>query len=86
MQFFLTEIVARIVAAYFGFDTYRRIRAGLSERQIAYYDDDWLDFVDWSKWKIQRDRTPIRYWLTIAIYVNLLVACVIVTIFGFFKA
>jgi hypothetical protein len=40
MQFFLYEIVARIVAIYLCFDCYRKPRHGLAERKIASFSSD----------------------------------------------
>jgi len=84
MQFFLYEIVARIVAIYLCFDCGRELWNGLVGRKIAYFNDDFLDgfFIDWSKWIAQRDATPIRYWIQIGIRINIVVACVVVAIFG----
>jgi hypothetical protein len=45
MRFFLYEIVARIVAIYLCFDCSRKLRNGLVERKIAYFNDN---FLDWS--------------------------------------
>ena len=38
MQFFLTEIVARVAAIYLFFDCSRDVWHGLIERKITYYD------------------------------------------------
>ena len=40
MQFFLYEIVARIVAIYLFFDCSRKLWYGLKERKIAYFNSD----------------------------------------------
>ena len=79
MQFFLYEIVARIVAIYLCVDCGRRLRRGLVERRITYFNPSLLD---WSKWVAHRDATPVRYWIQIGIQTILLVACLFVAIFG----
>jgi hypothetical protein len=38
MQLFLYEVVARIVAIYLCVDCWRKLRNGLAERKIAYYN------------------------------------------------
>jgi hypothetical protein len=87
MQFFLYEIVARIVAIYLCVDSGRRLRLGLAERKIKPFNADpvnwFLDsFLDPSSLVAHRDTAPIRYWISIGIEITLLVACLIVAIFG----
>ena len=79
MQFFLYEIVARIVAVYLGVDCSRKIWFGLVERKITYFNDSLLN---WSRWVAHRDATPVQYWIQIGIQIIALVACLIVAIFG----
>jgi len=84
MQFFLYEIVARVVAIYLCFDCYRKLRNGLVERKIGYFSPDLLDW--WSMNKvIQRDIAPIRYWIEIGIRIILLFACLAVAVFGWWQ-
>ncbi len=71
MQFFLYEIVARIVAIYLFVDCSRKFWYGLVERKIAYFNPN---FLDWSNWVAHRDATPVRYWIQIGIQITLLVA------------
>ena len=84
MQFFLYEIVARIVAIYLCVDCSRKLRDGLVERKIAYFNDDFLDglLIDWSKVIAHRDATPIRYWIQIGLQTIALVGSLAVAIFG----
>ena len=84
MRFFLYEIVARIVAIYFCIDFSRRLRNGLVERKIAYFNNDFLDglLIDWSKVIAHRDATPIRYWIQIGLQTIALVGSLAVAIFG----
>ena len=67
MQFFLYEIVARIVAFYLCIYCSRKLWYGLLERKIAYWNDDVIDWllVDWSTVVARRDATPVRYWILI---------------------
>jgi len=87
MQFFLYEIVARIVAIYLFVDCWRTIRNGLIERKIAYFNDDLIDWllIDWSNWSIHRDAAPVRYWITIGLRIIFLVGCLGVAIFGWWQ-
>ena len=60
MQFFFDEIVARIVANYLFVYCGRKLWYGLVERKIAYWNDDFIDWllVDWSRVVAHRDATP----------------------------
>jgi hypothetical protein len=88
MQFFLCEIVARIVAIYLAFDCSRTLRAGLVERKITYVMGR-RDVLDWfltsqPRWTFERDTAPIRYWMTVGAQGFTLLACIIVAICGWF--
>ena len=86
MQFFLYEIVARIVAIYLFFDCSRKLWYGLKERKIAYFNSDPLNWLlDWSNWVGDRDATPVGYWIQFGIQIILLVACLVVEIFGWWR-
>jgi hypothetical protein len=84
MQFFLYEIVARIVAIYLCLVCGRQLWHGLVERKIAYFNDDFLDglLIDWSKVIAHRDATPVRYWIQIGLQIFIVVGCLFVAIFG----
>ncbi len=83
MQFFLYEIVARIVAIYLCVDCGRTIWYGLVEQKIAYFSGDWLDrLLDWSNWIADRDAAPVQYWMQIGLQIILLLSCLVVAIFG----
>jgi hypothetical protein len=87
MQFFLYEIVARIVAIYLCVDCSRKLWYGLVERKIAYFNDDFLDglLIDWSKLILHRDAAPVRYWIQIGLVTITLLACLFVAIFGWWQ-
>jgi hypothetical protein len=86
MQFFLYEIVARIVAIYLCVDCSRKLRDGLVERKIAYFNPNlvnWLlEYFQDRSWVAYRDATPVQYWIQIGIQITLLVSCLVVAIFG----
>lgn len=82
MQFFLYEIVARIVAIYLGVDCFRKIRRALAEGKIVFFNPD---LVDWSRWSADRSVSPVRYWIQIGIQTMLLVACIAIAIFGWLR-
>jgi 4-amino-4-deoxy-L-arabinose transferase-like glycosyltransferase len=79
MQFFLYEIVARIVAIYLGFDCSRKLWHGLAERKIRYFNPD---FLNWWSGVADRDATPVQYWMQIGFRIMILIACLFVAIFG----
>ena len=83
MQFFLTEIVARVVAIYYFVDCSRDLWQGLVERKITYFNSD---FISWilgkSEWVSDRDATPIRYWIHMGSETFGAIACLVVAMFG----
>ena len=87
MQFFLYEIVARIVAIYLCVDCYRQLRKGLVERKIRIHSADFVDWIvdsfqDESIKVVHRDTAPIRYWILIGVQISLVAGCLGVAIFG----
>ncbi len=79
MQFFLYEILARVVAVYLCVDCSRKLWHGYFERKIGFRN---ADLMDWSTWVAHRDTTPARYWIQMGIQAVFLVACLFVAIFG----
>jgi hypothetical protein len=85
MQFFLYEVVARVVAAYLCFDCYRDLRTGLIDRKIGIYNPDLIEWLlDWSNWAVHRDTQPIQYWIQIVVHVGVMLSCLAVAVFGWF--
>jgi hypothetical protein len=82
MQFFLYEILARIVAIYFSVDCSRKLWYGLADRKIAFFNPD---FLNWSNWVADRDAAPVQYWIQIGIRIMTLAACLFVAIFGWWR-
>jgi hypothetical protein len=87
MQFFLYEVVARIVSAYLCVVCYRTLRDGLAERKIRFYSSDSIDwildaFMDPSIRVAHRDTAPGRYWIGMGLQVFGLVGCCGVAILG----
>jgi hypothetical protein len=90
MQFFLYEIVARIVAIYLCVDCYRELRNGLAERKIRIFSADFINwivdsFLDESIKVVHRDTAPVRYWIQIGIQISLVVGCLGVAVFGWWR-
>jgi hypothetical protein len=65
MQFFLYEIVARIVAIYLFLDCSRNGMAS-SREKLGYFNPS---FLDWSNWVAHRDAAPVQYWIQIGIQI-----------------
>ena len=88
MQFFLYEILARIVAIYLCWDCSRTMWQGFVERKISYVGSgdalDWFVdlFLERTIWIARRDATPVQYWIQFGFHTMTLVACVVVAIFG----
>ena len=80
MHFFLTEILARIVAGYLFCDSARKVWFGLRERKIMSFNPDLLDW--WSRGIVERDAAPMRFWIEIAFQMFAIAACFVVAIFG----
>ena len=90
MQFFLYEIVARIVAIYLCVDCGRTLWQGFVERKIKFFHShtdlvDWL--LDWSPRPIfHRDTAPVRYWMEMTQLAMGLAGCMVVALFGWFPS
>lgn len=88
MQFFLYEVLARVVAIYFCFDCCRALWSGLVERKIAYSlaTGSILDsfFPAPRNWIFERDSEPMWYWTTIGMRIVCAFACFGVAILGWF--
>ena len=83
MQFFLTEIVARVVAIYFLIDGGRALRQGLVERKFYFMEFSLMDLiVTTPPWIADRDTAPFRYWTNIVHQAIVLIACLVIAIFG----
>lgn len=86
MHFFLTEIVARVVAIYLFIDGSRKLWNGLAEGKIAFLYYDFLDtFFNAPNWIAHRNVAPLRYWMQIGSQIFTLVACLVIAIFGWFS-
>ena len=83
MNFFLTEIAARAVALYLFIDSGRDLWNGLIHRKINIFSTDLFDrLMGWSAKEVQRDSSPISYWIQIAVHASIAAACLVVAIFG----
>jgi hypothetical protein len=85
MQFFLDEIVARVVAIYLFIDCRRIIKDGLAEGKIRSFNPDLLDWSRWSNSLVYKDVSPIMYWFQIGIRAFTLMGCLEVAIFGWWR-
>ena len=92
MQFFLYEVVARIVAIYVGVDCLRKLQSGLVERKITSFLRgtgilDWVaeGLLGWPSQVFHRDTTPVRYWMEMGHQAAAFLACLAVAIFGWWQ-
>ena len=87
MQFFLYEIVARIVAIYLCFVCFRTLRNALVERKIGYRNTDFLEWLltDWSNQFVHRDAAPVRYWMEIGQMIIGSASGLVIAIFGWWQ-
>jgi hypothetical protein len=73
------------------FDCGRTVWYGYVERKVRAFNThtdilDWL--LDWSSWSRQvfhRDTAPVRYWMEMGMQTTVLVACLVVAIFGWLQ-
>lgn len=83
MQFFLCEVVARIVAIYLCVDCGRMLRDGYTERKIRAFSPDLVSgLLDWSRQVFQRDTAPVCYWMEMGQRAVAFAACLVVAIHG----
>ena len=85
MQFFLYEIVARVVAAWLFVDCVRKLRTAYVARKIPYFKYNWLDelFDWWTTGKfVPRDAAPVRYWILMGVETTMMLGCLGVAILG----
>ncbi len=84
MRFILTEILARIVAAWLAWDSFRVLRRAFVEGKIAIFNPDLLDWISYKP--ADRVLTPVRFWLEVFVHVVILISCVAVAILGWIPA
>ena len=84
MHFFLTEILARGVAAWLAVDCFRKLQGGLRDGRIAIYNPDLLDWFSYAP--ADRKTGPVGFWIQMALQAMLLASCVAVAIFGWVPA
>ena len=83
MQFFLHEIVARAVAAYLLIDGSHALWHALAERKLSFEQHGFMEtLLNVPDCVTHRDTNPLRYWFLFAGQVLFLMACLIMTIFG----
>ena len=83
MQFFLHEIVARVVAAYLFIDGSRALRHAVVERKLSFEQHGFMEWLfNVPDWVTHRDVNPLRYWFLFGGEVLTLIACLVVAIFG----
>jgi hypothetical protein len=83
MHFFLTEILARVVAAYLAYDSFRKLQGGLRDGKIAIFNPDLLDWFNYKP--AVRSATPVQFWLEMGFQGLALICCTVVAIFGWLE-
>jgi hypothetical protein len=80
MSFFLSEILARIIAVYLLLDCGRILWRGFVERKIKLYSFNYLTGA--TEWMYHRDAMPVRYWMMFGAHTLTMLACLFIAIFG----
>ncbi len=83
MQFFLREVVAKLVAAYLCYDCLHTVRRALAEGNIRWFNSDLLN---WSTQHVNRVREPYQFWFQVGVQTIIMVGCVVVVLFGWLRA
>lgn len=79
MEFFLYDVLARIVAMYFVYDCGRKVWHAFHEKKITLIDSE---FFGWSNRDADRDEAPIQFWWQISKEFSSLALSLYVAIFG----
>ena len=82
IEFFLYEILGRIVAAYLCFDCYRELKHGILEGKIRYFNPSIFLVVTGRRMFAVRDTEPWLYRMEMGNRVFILLACLFVAVFG----
>jgi hypothetical protein len=83
MQFFLHEIVARVVAAYLLIEGSRALWHAVVARKLSFEQDGVMErLFNVPDWVTHRDTNPLRYWFLFGLQVITLIAFLVVAIFG----
>jgi hypothetical protein len=83
MQFFLHEIVARVVAAYLFINTIEALRHALAKRKLSFEQYGFVEtLLNVPDSVTHRDTNPFRYWFLFGLEVFFLMACLMMVIFG----
>jgi len=80
MEFFLTEILARLVGAFMAFDCVHMIWAGLRDGKIRAFQTSFLNI--WPNWEIDRQEWPVMFWIQIGIQAFFFFPCLLIAILG----
>jgi len=85
LEFFLYEVLARVVAIYFLIDTSRVLWLGLTQRKTAVQNYLFMDmFWRLPDWSAERNTAPWQYWWLISGHVFILACCLVIAIFGWY--
>ena len=80
MDFFLTEILARLVGAVLAFDCVQMIWAGLRDGKIRAFRMAFLS--RWPNWEVERREWPVMFWIQIGIQAFFFFPCLLIAILG----
>ncbi|MCB1539913.1 MAG: hypothetical protein KDJ25_03390 [Rhodoblastus sp.] len=80
MDFFLTQILARLVGGYLAYDCARSVWCGLRNGKIRLFQSGYV--VWWPVQEVERDAAPLLFWIQIAIQTFLFFPCLVFAIVG----
>lgn len=82
MQFFLEQIVARIVGAWVVVDCARMLRGAFRDGKIRGHN---ADFLNWWRWVADRQSEPVSFWIQVSLQIVFLLSGATIAIFGWLR-
>lgn len=80
MDFFLTEILARILGAALAFDCVQAIWGGLRDGSIPAFRMAFMS--RWSDWVVDRREWPLMFWIQMGIQAFFFFPCLLIAVLG----
>lgn len=80
MDFFLTEILARVVGAALAFDCARMVWIGLRDGRIRAFSTSFMN--PWPNWIVDRREWPVMFWIQMGIQAFFFLPCLLIAILG----
>jgi len=80
MEFFLTQILARLLGVVLAFHCARVVWRGLRDGKVELFQSGYVDW--WPVREVGRDDAPILFWIQIGIQAFFFLPCLVIAIVG----